>query len=46
LHLPAVQDRRDAVADEVAAACIYLLSDLSGSTTGSCLKVDGGWTAQ
>ena len=38
--------RRLATADEVAAACIYLLSDLSGSTTGSCLKVDGGWTAQ
>ena len=35
-----------AEADEVANACIYLLSELSGSTTGSCLKVDGGWTAQ
>lgn len=38
--------RRLATTDEVAAACIYLLSYLSGSTTGSCLKVDGGWTAQ
>jgi NAD(P)-dependent dehydrogenase (short-subunit alcohol dehydrogenase family) len=38
--------RKLATTDEVAAACIYLLSDLSGSTTGSCLKVDGGWTAQ
>jgi NAD(P)-dependent dehydrogenase (short-subunit alcohol dehydrogenase family) len=32
--------------EEVANACIFLLSDLSGSTTGTCLKVDGGWTAQ
>jgi NAD(P)-dependent dehydrogenase (short-subunit alcohol dehydrogenase family) len=32
--------------EDVANACIYLLSDLSGSTTGACLKVDGGWTAQ
>jgi len=31
--------------DEVSAACTFLLSDLSASTTGSCLKVDGGWTA-
>jgi NAD(P)-dependent dehydrogenase (short-subunit alcohol dehydrogenase family) len=31
--------------EEVANACIFLLSDLSGSTTGSSLKVDGGWTA-
>jgi NAD(P)-dependent dehydrogenase (short-subunit alcohol dehydrogenase family) len=38
--------RKLATADEVAAACIYLLSDLSNSTTGSCLKVDGGWTAR
>jgi len=38
--------RKLATTDEVAAACIYLLSYLSGSTTGSCLKVDGGWTAQ
>lgn len=35
-----------ATTDEVAAASLYLLSALSGSTTGSCLKVDGGWTAQ
>jgi NAD(P)-dependent dehydrogenase (short-subunit alcohol dehydrogenase family) len=31
--------------EEVANACIFLLSDLSGSTTGTSLKVDGGWTA-
>jgi NAD(P)-dependent dehydrogenase (short-subunit alcohol dehydrogenase family) len=31
---------------DVANACIFLLSDLSASTTGTSLKVDGGWTAQ
>lgn len=33
-------------AEDVAHACVYLLSDLSGSTTGTSLLVDGGWTAQ
>jgi NAD(P)-dependent dehydrogenase (short-subunit alcohol dehydrogenase family) len=32
--------------EDVANACIYLLSDLSGSTTGTSLMVDGGWTAR
>jgi NAD(P)-dependent dehydrogenase (short-subunit alcohol dehydrogenase family) len=32
--------------EEVANACVYLLSGLSGCTTGTSLKVDGGWTAQ
>jgi NAD(P)-dependent dehydrogenase (short-subunit alcohol dehydrogenase family) len=32
--------------EEVANACIYLLSGLSGSTTGTSLRVDGGWVAQ
>ena len=32
--------------EDVANACIYLLSGMSSSTTGACLKVDGGWTAQ
>jgi NAD(P)-dependent dehydrogenase (short-subunit alcohol dehydrogenase family) len=32
--------------EEVANACIFLLSDLSGSTTGTSLMVDGGWTAR
>ena len=31
--------------DDVANACIFLLSGLANTTTGSCLKVDGGWTA-
>lgn len=31
--------------EDVANACIFLLSELSMTTTGSCLKVDGGWTA-
>ena len=35
-----------ASAEEVANACIFLLSDLSGSTTGTSLRVDGGWTAE
>jgi NAD(P)-dependent dehydrogenase (short-subunit alcohol dehydrogenase family) len=38
--------RKLATEEEVANACVYLLSDLSGSTTGTCLKVDGGWTAR
>lgn len=33
-------------AEEVANACVFLLSPLSGSTTGTCVMVDGGWTAQ
>ena len=35
-----------ASAEEVANACVFLLSDLSGSTTGTSLRVDGGWTAE
>lgn len=35
-----------ATVEDVANACVYLLSDLSCSTTGTSLKVDGGWTAQ
>lgn len=31
--------------DDVANGCLFLLSHLSHSTTGSCIKVDGGWTA-
>jgi len=35
-----------ATLEEVANACVFLLSDLSGSTTGTSLRVDGGWTAE
>ena len=35
-----------ATPEDVANACIYLLSDLSASTTGTSLRVDGGWTAR
>jgi NAD(P)-dependent dehydrogenase (short-subunit alcohol dehydrogenase family) len=38
--------RKLATPEDIANACVFLLSPLSGSTTGSCLKVDGGWTAQ
>ena len=31
---------------DVANAVIYLASDLSACTTGTSLRVDGGWTAQ
>jgi NAD(P)-dependent dehydrogenase (short-subunit alcohol dehydrogenase family) len=31
--------------EEIAATIAFLLSDDAGSTTGSVLTVDGGWTA-
>jgi NAD(P)-dependent dehydrogenase (short-subunit alcohol dehydrogenase family) len=31
---------------ELAAAVLYLASDVAGFTTGAVLAVDGGWTAQ
>jgi len=31
--------------DDVAAAVLYLASPASAMVTGSCLRVDGGWTA-
>ncbi|MEM7407548.1 MAG: SDR family oxidoreductase [Pseudomonadota bacterium] len=31
--------------EEVAAAVVYLAAPASGIVTGSCIKVDGGWTA-
>ena len=32
--------------DDVANACVFLLSKLSAMITGTCVKVDGGWTAR
>jgi NAD(P)-dependent dehydrogenase (short-subunit alcohol dehydrogenase family) len=31
--------------DEIAAAALYLAADASEMVTGSCLMVDGGWSA-
>ncbi|WP_394176321.1 SDR family NAD(P)-dependent oxidoreductase [Thalassotalea litorea] len=32
--------------EDVANACVFLLSDLSAMVTGTSIKVDGGWTAR
>jgi len=37
---------RLASVDDVANSVVFLASALSASTTGSCLKVDAGWTAR
>ena len=29
--------------EDVAATCVYLLTDASHSTTGQVIEVDGGW---
>lgn len=31
--------------EEIAAAALYLGSDMAAMVTGSCLMIDGGWTA-
>jgi NAD(P)-dependent dehydrogenase (short-subunit alcohol dehydrogenase family) len=31
--------------DEVAGAALYLAADESAMVTGSCLMIDGGWSA-
>jgi NAD(P)-dependent dehydrogenase (short-subunit alcohol dehydrogenase family) len=31
--------------EEVAAAALYLASDEAAMVTGSCLLIDGGWSA-
>ena len=35
-----------ATVEDVANACVFLLSHLSAMVTGTVLKVDGGWTAR
>jgi len=37
--------RRIAEPEEIAAACGFLISDEAGMTTGTHLRVDGGWLA-
>jgi NAD(P)-dependent dehydrogenase (short-subunit alcohol dehydrogenase family) len=32
--------------EDVVGAVLYLAAPASGLVTGTCLKVDGGWTAQ
>ena len=32
--------------DEIAAAALYLASEEAAFVTGSCLVIDGGWTAK
>jgi NAD(P)-dependent dehydrogenase (short-subunit alcohol dehydrogenase family) len=38
--------RRLGTADDVARACLYLLSDDASFITGTDLVVDGGWLAR
>lgn len=35
-----------ATTTDIANSCVFLLSELSAMITGTCIKVDGGWTAQ
>ena len=37
---------RLATAADIAAAAVYLASPAAAMVTGTCLRVDGGWTAQ
>ncbi len=37
---------RMATVQDIAAAVLYLASPAAAMVTGTCLKVDGGWTAQ
>ena len=37
---------RLATVSEIAAAAVYLASPAAAMVTGTCLRVDGGWTAQ
>ena len=38
--------KKIAATNDIANSCIFLLSELSAMITGTCIKVDGGWTAQ
>ncbi len=38
--------KRLAAPGDVVAAVLYLVSAGAGTVTGTCLKIDGGWTAQ
>ena len=38
--------KKIAQTDDVANACVFLLSGLSAMITGTSIKIDGGWTAQ
>lgn len=38
--------KKIAQTDDVANACVFLLSSLSAMITGTSIKIDGGWTAQ
>jgi len=35
-----------ATTEDVAHACLFLLSELASMVTATSIKVDGGWTAQ
>ncbi len=43
--LAAQPTRQFVTVDQVAALAVYLASDISASTTGAIIPVDGGWTA-
>ncbi|MDC9496167.1 MULTISPECIES: SDR family NAD(P)-dependent oxidoreductase [unclassified Pseudoalteromonas] len=38
--------KKIAQTDDIANACVFLLSGLSAMITGTSIKIDGGWTAQ
>lgn len=38
--------RRFVEIDEVSSLALYLVGDIARSITGTCISIDGGWTAQ